>query len=517
MKCVIYLRVSTKEQAQTDEKEGYSIAAQREACVKYIQDKGWEMVDEFTDRGESARSAHRPQLQQMLSRIKKGKDIDAVVVHKIDRLARNMEDHIAIKAILKKSGAFLVSVVENIEDSASGRLVEGIHALMAEFYSANLAGEIKKGMSQKVKAGGWPHKAPVGYKNVREGSRGIAKIVVDPETSPIIQEAFKLYATGNWSVEDVRDFLFDKGIGHRKGGKGSMGLNGVHKLLMNPFYTGVVVYKGVQYDGQHEAIISQSLFQKVQVMLDMRNQSGERKRKHPHYLKGSLYCADCGGRISYILAKGKYPYFYCLRQYKSKNEDCQAKYTDVAKVEKAVEDLYKHIQLTQEAADKLVQKFNEQILNDQSGNALEEQFLGKRITKLANEKLKLMRAYYEGAVPMDVLKTEQERIAKETVEAKERLDSITVKLDQKKEVLDKGINLALSCGLGYEKAKESKRRLYNQAFFEKIHIKDGKIQKVEYTDLFNVLLSKSSNKKHMVEDRGFEPLTFWLPAQRSPS
>ena len=174
MNCVIYLRVSTKEQAQTDDKEGYSIAAQREACLKLVEEKGWKFVDEYTDRGESARSAHRPSLQLMLSRIKKEKDVSAIIVHKIDRLARNMEDHVAIKAILKRANVQLVSVVENIEDSASGRFVEGIHALMAEFYSANLATEIKKGMEQKVKQGGWPHQAPVGYKNIREGGRGIA-------------------------------------------------------------------------------------------------------------------------------------------------------------------------------------------------------------------------------------------------------------------------------------------------------------------------------------------------------
>ena len=131
MNCVIYLRVSTKEQTQTNESEGYSIAAQREACLKLIQEKGWKFIDEYADRGESARNAHRPSLQLMLSRIKKEKDVNAVVVHKIDRLARNMEDHVAIKAILKRAKVQLVSVVENIEDSASGRLVEGMHALMA--------------------------------------------------------------------------------------------------------------------------------------------------------------------------------------------------------------------------------------------------------------------------------------------------------------------------------------------------------------------------------------------------
>ena len=150
MRCVIYLRVSIRGQAEKGEgEEGFSIPAQREACARHIRDAGWDLVDEYADRGESARSAERPQLQAMLARIAEERDVDAVVVHKIDRLARNMEDHVAIRALLRRRGVALVSVTENVEETASGRLVEGIHALMAEFYSANLAAEIKKGMVQK--------------------------------------------------------------------------------------------------------------------------------------------------------------------------------------------------------------------------------------------------------------------------------------------------------------------------------------------------------------------------------
>ena len=96
------------------------------------------------------------------------------------------------------AGVALVSVTENVEETASGRLVEGIHALMAEFYSANLASEIKKGMSQKAKLGGFPHGAPLGYLNVREvmGGRQVARIVPDPERAPLITAAFELLRHG---------------------------------------------------------------------------------------------------------------------------------------------------------------------------------------------------------------------------------------------------------------------------------------------------------------------------------
>jgi DNA invertase Pin-like site-specific DNA recombinase len=167
MNCLICLRVSIKEQVKKGfNEEGYFIPAQREACIRFIKERGWKLIDEYVDRGESARSANRPALQEMLSRIKKDKTIDAVVVHKLDRLARNIEDHAAIRAILRKRKVKLISVIENIEDSASGRLVEGILAVIAEFYSANLGNEAKKGILQKVKQDGWPTAAPIGYKNV---------------------------------------------------------------------------------------------------------------------------------------------------------------------------------------------------------------------------------------------------------------------------------------------------------------------------------------------------------------
>jgi DNA invertase Pin-like site-specific DNA recombinase len=112
MDAVIYLRVSTKEQAAKDEAgEGYSIPAQREACLRHIAERGWNLADEFTDAGESARTADRPMLKAMLRRVAGG-GIGAVVVHKIDRLARSMEDHVAIRAALRHAEVQLVFVTE---------------------------------------------------------------------------------------------------------------------------------------------------------------------------------------------------------------------------------------------------------------------------------------------------------------------------------------------------------------------------------------------------------------------
>lgn len=264
----------------------------------------------------SARSADRPNLKAMLRRVGEG-DVDAIVVHKIDRLARNIEDHVAIRAVLRKHGCQLISVTENIEETASGKLVEGIHALMAEFYSSNLASEIKKGMSQKAKMGGWPQRAPIGYLNQREktGGRETARIIIDPQRAFLVKEAFRLYATGDYSLSELHSTMEAKGLTSiaSKSGKPPV-MSKLAEMLANPFYIGIVEWNGVRYQGQHKPLISQAVFGKVQEVLRMHDKAGVRQRCHDHYLKGLLHCGECGRRLSLTLAKGTYLYFYCLGQ-----------------------------------------------------------------------------------------------------------------------------------------------------------------------------------------------------------
>jgi site-specific DNA recombinase len=395
MNALIYLRVSTKEQAEKGESaEGYSIPAQREACLRACADKGWNVADEFVDAGESARSADRPNLKAMLARVAKG-DIGAVVVHKIDRLARNIEDHVAIRAGLRKAGVALVSVTENIEETASGKLVEGIHALMAEFYSANLATEVRKGMTQKAKQGLWPAKAPLGYLNVRgQGSakRGTAKVVLDPERALLVREAFRLYATGDYSLAELQGALHAKGLTSptaRKPGAPPP-VSALATMLQNPFYVGVVEWDGVQYPGRHKPLIPKNLFERCQEVLKAHNKAGVRQRRHDHYLKGVLYCGQCGNRLSLTLAKGQYLYFYCLGQKNSLRHKtgCTQPYVMACEVETGIEDLYKKIQLPEEWVERLTKELEEEIVERQATAGELRVSLTKRLASLAEERQK---------------------------------------------------------------------------------------------------------------------------------
>ena len=268
----IYCRVSTREQARTGGgEEGYSIPAQREAGQEKARQLNAAVTGVYIDAGESAKTANRPDLQRMLRDIKKQRPT-YLIVHKIDRLARNREDDIAINLALKKAGTTLVSCTENLSDSPSGRFLYNIMADMAQFYSDNLAQEVLKGLVAKARDGGTPYQAPLGYLHKREylGGAMTSWVEIDPERAPLIRWAFEVYATGDWTVTDLHLALRQKGLTTRPTANKparDLPLNSLYKLLRNPYYLGVVTYQGATYEGQHDALIDTELWLHVQDIL----------------------------------------------------------------------------------------------------------------------------------------------------------------------------------------------------------------------------------------------------------
>lgn len=509
MRAVMYLRVSTKEQAERDQtEEGFSIPAQREACSRYAADHGWEIVDEYVDRGESARSAHRPRLQALLTRITEDGDIDAVIVHKVDRLARNMEDHIAIRAAFKRHGVALHSVSENLEETASGKLVEGIHALMAEFFSSNLATEVKKGMGQKAKMGGWPHQAPIGYRNVKEyvGGKQVTQIIPDPERAPLIRKCFELYATGDWTLNQLLSEMTHRGL-RSKTGK-CLPISTLARTLGNKFYAGAVEWQGVEYPGQHEPLVSKDIFTRVQEILGSRSMRGTRERKHNHYLKGSVWCGVCGRRLSVQPAKDIYLYFYCLGQKNRNRTSCRERYVSADLVENHVESLYDRLQLPHDWVEQLRERMTAKIDDHQRDGIAERGSLDIRKARSEDEKRKLMDAYYAGAIDIGVLKTEQGRIAAELEGIESRLDILDARAAEWHGVLEQAVTFATHCGRTYRKASDRERRALNSAVIERLEVSGGKITEVKFHAPFDLLFSSEKFEyARMAVPTGFEPVS----------
>lgn len=540
---VSYLRVSTKEQAEKGgTEEGYSIPAQREANARKAAELGAVIVEEFVDAGESARKADRPDLKRMLEFVKNN-PVSYCIVHKVDRLARNRLDDSEIHFMLRAAGVMLVSVSENIDETPSGMLVHGIMSSIAEFYSYNLAQEVVKGMTQKAITGGTPGRAPVGYRNVVQTNsdyRTVRTVIVDTERAPLVQWAFTAYATGNWTLTQLQKELASRGLTTvPTASRAAMPMvkASVHRMLTNPYYKGDVVYRGTRYSGNHDPIVPPEVWYQVQSVLRTHLAAAERTQRHHHYLKGTLYCGQCGSRLVISNAKSKtgtiYPYFVCSGR-SSGRKNCTRRATLITDVEKLVEDYYRRIQLTagqiEEIRKNLDAEFDHRI---KQGKKELQQLLATR-DKLRGEQDKLLEAHFAGALPLDVLSRHQNRIAAELDQLQRRIEAEEIDYREAKDYLADTVDLFTNCYSIYANADDQDRRLCNQAFFSKIIVDDKEEITAMMQAPFSVMhpntattttardtkdktalarprtnsLVRGSHKNRQVRPKGFEPLAF---------
>jgi site-specific DNA recombinase len=496
LSAVIYLRVSTKEQAQKGgEAEGFSIPAQREACRRKAKALGATVVDEFVDRGESARSAKRPELQKMLAYVKED-PVTYVIVHKVDRLARNRVDDVEINLALQAAGATLVSCSESIDETPSGTLLHGIMSSIAEFYSRNLAAEVMKGLVQKAKKGGTVGKAPVGYRNVRIFDRGreTRTIEIDEERAPLVRWAFEVYATGDWSLTRLTNALQRKGLTNRPTthyAEKPITRASIHRMLHNRYYIGKVTWQGVEYDGAHPTFISQDTFRRVQEILTAHNVAGEKQRVHNHYLKGSVWCEHCGSRLCITKTTNRhgttYMYFFCVGR-NQKRTGCGLRAVQIDKVEKYVEEKWRHVKIDPKYADLLKEILGEEFASRRHQAEADHVSARNSITRLNEQRRKLLEAHYEGAISIDLLREEQTRISKELDAAEALLKASEVRFETIETTLQECLAFLTDCHQAYLNAPNSVRRRMNQAVFERFLVGNDGTAEAELTPTFKFLL-----------------------------
>ena len=475
-RAVSYIRVSTREQAQRGgSEEGFSLPAQREANKRKAQSMGALVVKEFADRGESARSANRPELQKMLAYLKEDGGIDYVIVHKLDRLARNRADDVEINRAFEEAGVRLVSTSENIDQTPGGMLLHGIMSSIAEFYSRNLANEVIKGMGEKARNGGTLGKAPLGYVNVRtrdENGREIRTIALDEERAPLIRLAFMEYATGNWTVRQLADHLNTLGLSipptPRRCAK-PITATRLHEILRHPYYKGIVTFQGVEYPGKHEPLVDSQTWQTVQTILASRRY-GERQRIHNHFLKSTVVCGQCGARLSVQNAKNSkgtiYPYFVCARR--CRLHDCAFTAVLIDVVEERMVDLYQTIQLSAADRTQIERYLHDELAQIEGDKAKAVRSLTTRRTNIEDRRRRLLHAHYEGAVPLDLLKEEQAKLSTELNQIERQLAAYQADITEVRQRLTQALDLLEDCHRLYQAAPPHLKKLLNQVFFERV-------------------------------------------------
>jgi site-specific DNA recombinase len=296
---VIYARVSSREQ----EREGYSIPAQRKLLNEYAHVRGFRVQQEFIDV-ESAKNPGRKEFGKMLRLLASDPECRTVLVEKTDRLYRNRIDSIAFEELIENRKVEIHLVKEGrviAKDSRSqDKFMHDIHVAVAKHYIENLKDEVKKGLREKAEQGMYPGRAPLGYKN-NPATRGID---VDPNRAPVLRSIFELYASGRYSLSTLR-----REIIHNAGLKISKAH--LERILKNPIYAGRFVWQGIEYKGSHEPLVTPALFDRVQDTFAGRNKP--KYRKHHFPFAGLLTCARDGCTVTAEIKKGRYVYYHCSK------------------------------------------------------------------------------------------------------------------------------------------------------------------------------------------------------------
>ncbi|MEQ1618374.1 MAG: recombinase family protein [Gemmatimonas sp.] len=295
-----YIRVSTAKQGE----HGSSLTEQKSAIEAFAKRQDLAIISWFEER-ETAAKGGRAVFTKLMQELERNR-AHGVIIHKIDRSARNLRDWARLGELIDR-GVDVQFAHDSVDlKSRGGRLSADIQAVVAADFIRNLRDEVKKGFYGRLKQGFYPLPAPVGYLD-----RGPAKAKdIDPMRGPLVRQAFELYGTGSIGLKPLRVEMAKRGLTAPLSGN-PLSLTGISTMLNNPFYTGLIRIRRTNetFEGSHTPLVSQSLFNHVQAVL--RGKTVARVFKHGHQFRRLIRCASCGKSLIGETQKKKYTYYRC--------------------------------------------------------------------------------------------------------------------------------------------------------------------------------------------------------------
>jgi hypothetical protein len=263
-------------------------------------------------------------------------------------------------------------------------------------------------------------------------------------------------------------------------------------MLRNSYYKGDITYKDVTYRGTHEPLVPREVWYQVQSVLDSHVSAADKSQVHDHYLKGTVYCGQCGSRLIICNARNHqgrvYPYFVCSGRH-SGSTDCTRQAMLIEDVEHLVEDYYTTIQVSAQVREDVAGMLHAEFDRLMASETKELEQLTKQRGKLEAERFKLLQAHYVDAVPLDMLKREQSRIGAALETSDNRIAAHNDEYLEAWENLEDSLGLLANVSDIYRRCDDLNRRLCNQAFFTRTTIdEDGERRvRVEYQKPFDLL------------------------------
>lgn len=419
-----YIRVSTGKQ------EELSPDSQKRLILDHAKANGIVIPDEyiFMENGISGRKADkRPQFQKMIALAKSGK-FEVILLWKFSRFARNQQESIVYKSMLKKVNVDVISVSEPLVDGPFGSLIERIIEWMDEFYSIRLAGDVTRGMTEKAMRGGYQCRPPLGYMVPYHN----APPVIVPEEAEIVRLIFDTYINTSLSMYQIAKKL--NTLGYKTSHNKNFQRRSLEYILDNPSYTGMVRWNRTENasntikpedewiirEGQHEAIISKEVFEAAQERRkrDYTPRGNRPSETYKHWLSGILKCSACGRTLSLSHIKNRYGKIYASFQCNGYNKGtCLKSHSiSVLKIEPIVIDALRHATETGTISYDVIQPERQSVNDDVA-------ILKKQLDRLKQKERRIKDAYIDGIDTKDEYKENKLIIDNERKGILEQLDS----------------------------------------------------------------------------------------------
>lgn len=473
--CLVYCRVSTEEQAE----KGYSLDTQEKLCRDFAERSGFRVAGVYRDEGKSGTTLDRPALQDLLAKCTESDSISAVVVQETDRLARNTHDHLTIRAVLQKAGVKLISVAQPmLDDSPEGKMIDTILASVNQFQSDISGRKVRKALQEKFNQGWWPALAPVGYINVPVGEPGdgqrVRKIIKnDPASWHLLQEGFRLYFTGDYSADELRDLLYQRGVRSKTGKK--LPHSVMVRILRSPFYAGLMLWKGQRRIGRHEPMITFPEHQRILQILESHNQGASRRRKHNFLLRGFAFCNLCGHRYTAEVHRAKNKsYYHCAARRAHSN---RRQNVEVSDLEQQVAAWFKTIEFSPRFADTIVNKLTAVSARQRQTLGIKKQTILNQQKAIEARRDRAEEKLLAGVLSDDAFVRLRTSFAEQLEGLQEQLAVLNGQRDCDTDVIREVLALTTDVYRAYQKAPVALKRQYLGLFWERFLVEDKEIVK----------------------------------------
>lgn len=502
-RAILYLRFSDPKQIGNT-----SIETQEKVCRNACLAEGFEIVEIVKNEAVSANKTNTQRVAELLEFCKKKRGkFDVLMVFKLDRFARGQEQHHWLRGQLLRMDIILRSATERIDESPSGKLVEGVLAAVNEYDNEVKKERVKLAMWARVEQGLWPWGAPTGYKEVREPGIKLLPRIIDETCKDEVIRIFERYSTGAVNKTDLAKELSKKVIRNFEGKRVKFSKQSIDNILNNIYYTGFLRNKdGRLVPGKHQKLIDISLYEKCQQVQKGLSNHATRKRQHQHPdfpLRRFVLCGHCSQPLTACWAKsGRYPYYYCY------NKACQKFSVSIKKVD--IETRFKAYISKVKPADDFIPVFNAVFIKryEQREKEIKGDYLDQleEIKKLQKDEDYYVQSGKDGILPPHVVKKNVDEVEDKITLAKLRLTEIhTEELD-----VNALLNFAYDFirtveNVWYYAPIEYKIKLQRLIFPKGLTYTERGFSNSKISRAFNLISDIATSQSNVVTPLGFEP------------